>query len=664
MVAVVCGILAVTFNSMAAQLLAESFSYSDGPLVTMSGGTWNTHSGTSGQMDVISGRVDMRVPATEDVSTTLTGQPYPTATSTVLYASFTARITALPSPGGQYFAHFRNNSTGFRAKVFAQTTGAGAGLFRLGIANAANTASVTNDLNLSLDTDYRVYIRYVVSNATSSLWVDPASEASPSVSAMDSASAQTITSFALRQDSGIGIIALDDLHIGTSFADVQGAASITAPTITMQPATTSAIESGAATFAVAVSGTQPFGYQWKFNGSSISGATNTTLTLTGITTNSAGLYSVSVTNVGGFTNSTTAALTVIEPNASGTLMLVHYNVKGNFASDWSTNAAQVQAIARQLQYLNPDIITLNEIPNGKRHEMTNWMTAFFPTYQLAVSSGTDGVLRSGVISRFPIARSQSWLENSSLTNFGYNGSFTRDLFEAEISVPGAAGPLHVFTTHLKSSSDGDSQDRRAAECSAISNFFATIFIPTNGWRPYVVTGDLNEDIAIPMSHGNQPVQRLTSTPTGLRLTTPLNPFTLESVTHSIQGNLDARFDYVLPSGLLFSNIVNSQVFRTDLLPSPPPPLQSNDDIVASDHLPVVTVFNYPDPPLRPTLTLSNQSVVLNWPALVGRKFQIESSTNLATWTVAASNLVSLSSQVTWNASVASDLKYFRVVRLP
>jgi len=47
----------------------------------------------------------------------------------------------------------------------------------------------------------------------------------------------------------------------------------------------------------------------------------------------------------------------------------------------------VQAIARQLQYLNPDIITLNEIPNGLRYQMTNWMTAFFQGYNLAISPG-------------------------------------------------------------------------------------------------------------------------------------------------------------------------------------------------------------------------------------------------------------------------------------
>ncbi len=661
LVVVACCVVVTTSN--AALLLYEPFNYADGPLVTVSGGAWATHSGTSGQIGVISGRADLRVPDTEDVNALVLGQPYPAASGAVLYASFTVNFSGLPSAVGQFFAHFKNSTaSNFRARIFALTSGAGVGQFRIGIANTATSATATNAANLNLNTDYRVYVRYGVSNVTTTLWVDPVNESSPSVTATDGSGAQPITSFALRQDTGIGSIALDDLRVGTSFADVYAGPSIIAPIISLQPSNALAVEGGVATFTAAATGTAPLGYQWKFNGNPISGATNTTLMLFNLTTNAAGLYSLTVANAAGSTNSVAAMLTVIQPNASGTLTLVHYNVKGNFTTNWSTNSPQVQAIARQLRHLDPDIIALNEIPNGFQYEMTNWMTAFFPAYQLAVSPGGDNALRSGVISRFPITRSHSWLENASLTNYGYDGTYTRDLFEAEITVPGATEPVHVFTTHLKSAADVDAQRRRAAECSAISNHFATVFIPTNGYRPYLLTGDLNEDIAIPMSQNLQAIQRLTNA-TGLKLTTPLNPFTLANFTHSIQGSMDARFDYVMPSGLLSSNIANSQIFRTDLLPPPlPSNLNSNDDIVASDHLPVVMVFNYPDPLLLTSLSMSNQTVTLTWPALIGRKFSVLSSTNLTTWTVTASNLVSLAPQVTWNTTASADAKYFRVIR--
>jgi endonuclease/exonuclease/phosphatase family metal-dependent hydrolase len=648
----------------AALLLDEPFSYSNGPLVTVSSGNWTTHSGSTGDVEVVSGRVDLRVPASEDVNRLLTGQPYTSGSGQTLYASFTVNFSGAPTGVGAYFAHFKGSGTSnYRAKVFAFSGGVGAGQFRLGLAGAANSPVITNATVLNTNVDYRVYLRYVMSSGVTTLWIEPESEASPSVVATDATAASSLTAFALRQDSGIGIIGFDDLKVGTSFNDVYTGPNLIPPSLTQQPVSTSAIEGGAATFVAAATGTAPLSFQWKFNSNPIGGATNATLTLTGLTTNAAGLYSVTVTNVAGTTNSAAATLTVIQPNASGTLTLVHYNVKGNFTSDWSTNAAQVQAIARQLQYLNPDIITLNEIPNGLRYEMTNWMTAFFPTYQLAISLGTDGVLRSGVISRYPIARSQSWLENASLAGFGYVGTYTRDLFEAEITVPGATEPVHVFTTHLKSAEDADSQQRRAAECSAVSNFFATVFLPTNGYRPYALTGDLNEDIAIPMSQNLQAIQRLTNT-TGLKLTTPLNPFTLTRMTHSIQGALDARFDYVMPCGLLFSNVVNSQVFRTDKLVSPPPPLLTNDSITASDHLPVVMVFNYPDPPLVATFSVSNQTATLLWPSLVGRKFSVQASTNLATWTVTASNIIATTAQQTWTTSTTNAARFYRVVRVP
>lgn len=664
LVAVVVAVLMGPAGAAASVLLYEPFNHANGPLVTVSDGAWSTHSGVAGQLEVLSARATVTASQTEDVNSLIAGQPYLATTNTILYASFTVSFNALPSSSGEYFAHFKDETPmNFRARIFALTSGAATGKYRLGVANG-DSAPVTLATDLNLNTDFLVVIRYAISNASSTLWVNPATEASASATAADSQPARTISAFALRQNTGIGTLRLDDLRVGTSFADVYVPPPVTAPGIIQQPANSSVVEGGVAVFNVVVSGSNPFGYQWQFHGTNLPAATNEVLTLSNVTTNAAGQYSVTVTNTAGTTNSAVATLVVLQPNAGGTLTLVHHNVKGNFAADWSTNAVQVKAIVRQLKSLNPDIITLNEIPNGLRYEMTNWMIAFFPTYALAVSSGTDGAIRSGVISRFPITRSQSWLADASLTNFGFNGAFTRDLFETEITVPGAVEPLHVFTTHLKSGSDPTSQNRRAAECSAVSNFLATVFLPTNAGRPYVLTGDLNEDISISMSQNNQPIQRLLAPATGLQLTTPINPFTLSGFTHSIQGNIDARFDYVLPAGVLGANILASQVYRTDLLSEPPPPLLSTDSVTASDHLPVQTIFNYPDPLLRATITVSNQTVIINWPALLGRKFNIESSPDLLNWSVAVSNIVAASSLPAWATSTGGGSRYYRVLRVP
>ena len=355
------------------------------------------------------------------------------------------------------------------------------------------------------------------------------------------------------------------------------------------------------------------------------------------------------------------------------LSLLHYNVAGNGVADWSTNSPQVQAIGRQMLFWQPEIVTFNEIPLTNTWQMARFVTAFLPGYFLATNSGTDGYLRSAIASRHPIARSQSWLDGASLVPFGYTNvpaTFTRDLFEAEIIVPGWTEHLHVFTTHLKATESGNnftnSVRRRAAEAGAISNFLVTSFLPAQRPRPYLLSGDLNEDIARPPSTSGHPLERLVSLPTGLRLTTPLNPVTAGSNTFSIRTTPSERIDYILPCGLLFSNIANSQVFRTDVLSPMPAALFTNDSRTASDHLPVLMSFRNPyDPvPRIAGVVLSNQSVSLNWPAATGRTYRVETSTNFANWSAASSNLFALTTNQSWSIVRNGPRQFFRVQRLP
>jgi hypothetical protein len=85
------------------------------------------------------------------------------------------------------------------------------------------------------------------------------------------------------------------------------------PTIFTQPTNQTAVVGGTATFSVTANGTQPLFYQWSFNGTNVSSATNTSLTLTNIQPIQAGTYVVQVANAGGSTNSTNAVLTVNAP---------------------------------------------------------------------------------------------------------------------------------------------------------------------------------------------------------------------------------------------------------------------------------------------------------------------------------------------------------------
>jgi hypothetical protein len=208
--------------------------------------------------------------------------------------------------------------------------------------------------------------------------------------------------------------------------------------------------------------------------------------------------------------------------------------------------------------------------------------------------------------------------------------------------------------------------------SAVSNFFATVFLAgTNATHPYLLAGDMNEDAFFPDNTyiSGQPIQRMASLPTGLQMTVPVNPVTHTDLTESIQGSLDTRFDYILPCGLLFSNIAGMQVFRTDLLTNFTPSLFSNDDQIASDHLPVLMVFNNPfDTPFALLSAVhTNQNLTLQWQSQYNRSFNIETSSNLADWTPFVTNLQTASTNspfVFSTNNVTDRQKFFRIYRVP
>ncbi|MCX6895716.1 MAG: immunoglobulin domain-containing protein [Verrucomicrobia bacterium] len=463
-------------------------------------------------------------------------------------------------------------------------------------------------------------------------------------------------------DSGL---AIDDLTVSFS----PSTPTTNPPVITTQPADQTVGVGDTATFTVSATGNPAPTYQWRFNAADLLNETNTTLTLNNVTTNQSGSYFVVASNSAGTTNSLAATLTVTSAPPvilQGAISLVTYNTHGNGITNWTTNSLQVQAIARQLQYLNPDIITLNEIPNSYSYEMTNFVTAFFPGYSLARNSGTDGFIRSVILSRFPITRSTSWLDGAPLDPFGYTGpNFTRDLFEAQITVPSFAQPLHVFVTHLKASTSNYTNDvaKRAAEAAAITNFFATNLFALYPLHPYILAGDMNE-----FEVTNLSIQRLTSPFAGLQLTSPTNPFTGKYFTYPIQtaaGNLatpSERIDYIFPCNLLASNIATSQVFRSDKLTNPPAPLLTNDDVTASDHLPVQMIFNNPyTQPIRVTaMTYAEPTMTAQWNSVFGGIYRVETSSNLVNWTTLATSLTATNASYTFTTNITGSPRFFRV----
>jgi hypothetical protein len=82
------------------------------------------------------------------------------------------------------------------------------------------------------------------------------------------------------------------------------------PTITTQPGSQTVTAGSNVTFTVVATGTPTLTYQWKKNGTNISGATSSSYSLNNVQTTNNGSYTVVVTNVAGSATSNAATLTV------------------------------------------------------------------------------------------------------------------------------------------------------------------------------------------------------------------------------------------------------------------------------------------------------------------------------------------------------------------
>ncbi|MBN1127683.1 MAG: immunoglobulin domain-containing protein [Chitinispirillaceae bacterium] len=142
--------------------------------------------------------------------------------------------------------------------------------------------------------------------------------------------------------------ALDDIRIynrALSASDVNELYTYnpsTPPSITTQPASLSVSEGQSATFSIVATGNPAPTYQWRRNGSNISGATSTSYTIASAAmTDSGAAFSCVVSNSGGSVTSNNAVLTVqrnLRRQDSPALVAL-YNSTGN--PNWTNKAKGV-----------------------------------------------------------------------------------------------------------------------------------------------------------------------------------------------------------------------------------------------------------------------------------------------------------------------------------
>jgi hypothetical protein len=316
----------LTFSARATVLLQDNFTYSDGQLTNVSSGKWaltSRGSASSGTMNVVSGQVSIGQLNGEDDNSLLSVSNSSVGITNILYVCYTANYSVLPTGNnGDYFTHF-SGPAGFKARIFGVTNGAVTGSFRIGIANGATGAPGTNPTNfpvdLSLGATHTVVARLLLNNgsnaAISTLWIDPASESSSSVTATDFVASSGINMYGFRQPGSTSgnTFLLDNLLVGTTFADVVPG-SLNPPTILLQPQDVTVFAGSSASFTNLAAGDATLAYQWysvtNSVTNSIPNATNITLTLSGLITNQTGSIFCVITNGAGTNTTRLAALTV------------------------------------------------------------------------------------------------------------------------------------------------------------------------------------------------------------------------------------------------------------------------------------------------------------------------------------------------------------------
>jgi hypothetical protein len=222
----------LTMSPIIGVVFSDNFAYTSflqpNSIYLADGSPWQTASGTAFEMQVTNPYVYLTFTNTEDVAAMLTNNPlgttYAPSDSVIFYTGFTVNFAVLPSGLGNYFIHFKSSNLdnlNFRCRVFARTNGAAVnGNFRMGISINSSSPSAIFPQDLVLGTTYAVVTRYNSATSESTLWVNPTTESSTSVDAIDSLSTSETGAVGLREDTGIGNLTLGQLTIGTKFSDV------------------------------------------------------------------------------------------------------------------------------------------------------------------------------------------------------------------------------------------------------------------------------------------------------------------------------------------------------------------------------------------------------------------------------------------------------------
>ncbi len=220
---------------------------------------------------------------------------------------------------------------------------------------------------------------------------------------------------------------------------------------------------------------------------------------------------------------------------------MQWNIHGNLGTSTAQSGTGAAAIGRILNYLQPDVLLINEVADGTAQvntsALTQWVTDNLPylaggTFYVAVSTESSDIQRNAAISRYPILAPFTYADVS---------SSLRGMHSFQLQLAGTSR-LQVFHVHLKCCSDGTSCQTKQDEAQLFSSEIAA-WASTNS-TPYIFGGDLNEDEANPECPGFPTISTLRD---GAMLV-EFKPTTLSGeyrTWSTAPATPSIRFDYIL-----------------------------------------------------------------------------------------------------------------------
>lgn len=212
----VCLVSLITYSSKANVLYSTDFStYTDGNLDGQDG--WAAYSGAGNKLIQVSGgaiTLEQSSGSGEDVSHDLGAT---IGAGDTWYYSFDLSVTASSTPiSSTYFALFLQGTSAFEGKLYVDPfTGSD---YTLGI-QGGNETRVDWSTGLNFASTHNVVVSFDYDTMLTTLWIDPTSESSTSVTTTGTYQ-DSATAFAFRQSTGNSFETIDNLKVGTTFADV------------------------------------------------------------------------------------------------------------------------------------------------------------------------------------------------------------------------------------------------------------------------------------------------------------------------------------------------------------------------------------------------------------------------------------------------------------